>query len=41
MSEVDEISQRIRQLTMTLLSAALAAAQAAQMLRAHQAREGK
>lgn len=39
MSEVDEVSQRMRQLTMTMLSAALAAAQAAQMLRAHKARE--
>jgi hypothetical protein len=39
MSEVDETSQRIRQLTMTMLSAALAAAQAAQTLRARAARE--
>jgi hypothetical protein len=39
MSEVDETSQRIRALTMTLLSGALAAAQAAQMLRARKARE--
>lgn len=39
MSEVDETSQRIRQLTMTMLSGALAAAQAAQMLRARKARE--
>jgi len=39
MSEVDETSTRIRQLTMTLLSGALAAAQAAQMLRARKARE--
>jgi hypothetical protein len=41
MSEVDEISQRTRQLTITMLSAALAAAQAAQMLRAHKAREAR
>jgi hypothetical protein len=41
MSEVDEVSQRTRQLTMTMLSAALAAAQAAQMLRAHKAREAR
>jgi len=39
MSEVDEASQRIRQLTMTMLSTALAAAQAAQILRARKARE--
>ncbi|MGH3534571.1 MAG: hypothetical protein ACRDQG_07635 [Pseudonocardiaceae bacterium] len=39
MSEVDETSARIRQLTMTLLSGALAAAQAAQLLRARKARE--
>jgi hypothetical protein len=39
MSEVDETSQRMRQLMMTMFSAALAAAQAAQMLRAHRARE--
>ena len=39
MSEVDETSQRIRQLTMTMLSAALAAAQAARALRARAARE--
>lgn len=39
MSEVDETSTRMRQLTMTMLSAALAAAQAAQMLRARKARE--
>jgi len=39
MSEVEETSQQMRQLTMTLLSAALAAAQAGQMLRARKARE--
>jgi len=39
MSELDEISGRFRQLTVTLFSAALATAQAAQMLRERKARD--